>query len=170
VDERLRLDGYHPPMTVQQRDYSAIASHLEPTRDRQHAMQTVANALWNALGDLGVSWCGFYIDQPDEQDDRRLVLGPHRDKPACSPIGLHGACGQALLARRTLIVRDVSELGERYIACDPRDRSEIVVPLIDNADRCWGVLDVDSFEIGAFDASDDVGLRDVLRAIGFRPA
>jgi putative methionine-R-sulfoxide reductase with GAF domain len=157
-------------MNARQRDYASIASHLEPTDDRQRAMQTVANVLWNALHELGVSWCGFYIDRPEEPDDRRLVLGPHRDKPACSPIGLHGACGQALVARKTLIVRDVAELGAGYIACDPRDRAEIVVPLVDHADRCWGVLDVDSFEVGAFDTSDDSGLREVLEAVGLRPA
>jgi putative methionine-R-sulfoxide reductase with GAF domain len=157
-------------MTAPLRDYVSIASHLEPTQDRQHAMQTAVNVLWNALSDLGVSWCGFYVDQPDEPDDRRLVLGPHRDKPACSPIGLHGACGQALLARRTLIVRDVAELGAGYIACDPRDRSEIVVPVVDEADRCWGVLDVDSFDVNAFDESDAAGLRGALHAVGLRPA
>jgi putative methionine-R-sulfoxide reductase with GAF domain len=28
----------------------------------------------------------------------------------------------------------------------------------------WGVLDVDSWEVGAFDTSDDVGLRAILAA------
>ena len=101
-----------------------------------------------------------------EPDDRRLVLGPCRDKPACSPIGLHGACGQALLSRRTLIVRDVADLGSGYIACDPRDRSEIVVPLIDSTDRCWGVLDLDSWEVGSFSDDDERGLKLVLHAAG----
>jgi putative methionine-R-sulfoxide reductase with GAF domain len=157
-------------MSTSLRDYASIAEHLEPADQRHHAMQTAANVLWNALHERGVSWCGFYLDQPDEPEDRRLVLGPHRDKPACSPIGLHGACGQALLQRRTLIVSDVAELGENYIACDPRDRSEIVIPLMNDGGRCWGVLDVDSFDIAAFDDSDDAGLRSVLRAVGLTPA
>jgi putative methionine-R-sulfoxide reductase with GAF domain len=129
-------------------------------------MQAVANALWDALRDLDVSWVGFYLDRPDAADDRRLELGPHRDRPACSPIGLHGACGQALRSRRPLIVDDVADLGEGYVACDPRDRSEIVIPLLDEAGECWGVLDLDSWSVGAFDSADEVGLLEVLRAAG----
>lgn len=129
-------------------------------------MQAVVDALWEAFKIKAVSWVGFYVDQPHQPDDRRLVLGPCRDKPACSPIGLHGVCGQALLSRKTRIVRDVRELGEQYVACDPRDRSEIVVPLVNERGECWGVLDLDSHEIGAFDERDDAGLRNVLKAAG----
>lgn len=127
-------------------------------------MRIVVDAIWDALHEDRVSWVGFYLDQPNEPDDRRLVLGPCRDKPACSPIGLHGVCGQALISRTVRIVDDVNELGEDYIACDPRDRSEIVVPLIDADGRCRGVLDIDSWQVGAFDQSDAAGLREVLRA------
>jgi putative methionine-R-sulfoxide reductase with GAF domain len=148
------------------RDYDSIANTLGADGSRDERMVTVADALWDALHGKGVSWCGFYIDQPDEPDDRRLILGPHRDKPACSPIGLHGACGQALIARATLIVRDVAELGEGYIACDPRDRSEIVIPLFHDEGTCWGVLDIDSRDIAAFDEADEAGLKRVLAAAG----
>ena len=126
-------------------------------------MQVVVDALWDGLHETGVSWVGFYL--ADGAD--RLVLGPRRDKPACSPIGLHGVCGQAFTARRTRIVRDVAELGEAYIACDPRDRSEIVVPLLEApAGACWGLLDLDSHEVAAFDERDEQGLKTVLRAVG----
>lgn len=133
-------------------------------RTREAAMQTVADACWRRLHDAGVSWIGFYLDQPGEPDDRRMILGPRRDKPACSPIGLHGACGQALVSRRTLIVRDVRELGPNYIACDLRDQSELVIPLIEPGGRCWGVLDVDSWDLAAFDESDEAGLKRILAA------
>jgi len=129
-------------------------------------MQAVVDVLWDCFHDQGVSWVGFYVDQPNEPDDRRLVLGPCRDKPACSPIGLHGVCGQALRSRAVRIVRDVNELGGNYIACDPRDRSEIVVPLIDSDGNCPAVLDVDSWQVGAFDETDAAGLGEVLRAAG----
>lgn len=133
-------------------------------------MRAVVDELWEQLHDTGVSWVGFYIDHPNRPDDRRLELGPCRDKPACSPIGLHGACGQALQARQLLIVDDVRTLGAHYIACDPRDRSEIVVPLIDREGACWGVLDVDSWELNAFEHCDAVGLQNVLRASGLLEA
>lgn len=129
-------------------------------------MRIVVDAAWPRLCKAGVSWIGFYVDHPDLGDDRRLVLGPCRDKPACSPIGVHGACGRALLSKQTLIVRDVAELGSNYVACDPRDRSEIVIPLHDEGGGCWGVLDVDSWDIGAFDERDAEGLSSVLRAAG----
>ncbi|MCB9848730.1 MAG: hypothetical protein H6814_09990 [Phycisphaeraceae bacterium] len=146
-------------------------------------LRVVIDALWDGLCGAGVSWAGFYRAIPGAPGDRAMALGPSRDKPACSPIGLHGVCGQALTGRRTRIIRDVEELGGAYVACDPRDRSEIVLPCFcrvndgaddgadDRADDgaepvCWGVLDLDSFEIGAFDESDERGLALVLGAAG----
>jgi putative methionine-R-sulfoxide reductase with GAF domain len=127
-------------------------------------MKVVVDALWDALHDKGISWLGFYVDHPTEPDDRRLILGPRRDKPACSPIALHGVCGQTLLGRKVMIVRDVADLGPNYVACDPRDKSEVAIPLLDEAGACWGVFDVDSWDVGAFDERDAAGLAEVLRA------
>ncbi len=168
-----------------QRDYHAIADRLahvadrltpggdrltpaadRRTADRAARMRAVVDALWQALRDKGVSWVGFYLHEAGDE----LVLGPLRDKPACSPIGLHGACGQAFRSRQPLVVRDVAELGANYVACDPRDRSEVVIPLFDPDGRCWGVLDVDSFEVGAFDDRDVDGLRAVLERAGLSTA
>lgn len=123
-------------------------------------MQVVVDALWGALHPTGVSWVGFYIHEGGDE----LILGPRRDKPACSPIGLHGAGGQACISRKPLVVRDVGELGADYIACDPRDRSEVVLPLIDESGTCWGVLDLDSHETNSFDDADVEGLQRVLLA------
>ncbi len=148
------------------RQYDRVSSGVDDAGPREDRMHAVVDALWEAFAVEGVSWVGFYVDHLDQPDDRRLVLGPCRDKPACSPVGMHGACGQALIAREVLIVRDVAELGEAYITCDPRDRSEIVVPLIDERGTCWGVLDIDSWEVGAFDEADARGLIDVLVAAG----
>ncbi|MCG3128802.1 MAG: Free methionine-R-sulfoxide reductase [Phycisphaerae bacterium] len=125
-------------------------------------MQLVVDLLWDALRDTGVSWLGFYVHEGGDE----LVLGPLRDKPACSPIGLHGACGQTLLSRRPLVVRDVRELGGGYIACDPRDRSEVVIPLFESDGRCWGVLDLDSHDVESFSDADVVGLERIVRAAG----
>ncbi len=148
------------------RPYVAIAARLKAGGTREARMKAVVEALWDALRDQGVSWVGFYVEQPGAPDDRRLVLGPCRNKPACSPMGVHGVCGQALRFRRPRIVEDVTKLGPDYVACDPLDRSEITVPLLDLAQRAWGVLDLDSHEFGAFDENDAVGLRIVLDAAG----
>ena len=132
------------------------------TGDRTARMRAVVDAMWDALHGTAVSWVGFYVHEGGEE----LILGPRRDKAACSPIGLHGVCGQAFRRREPIIVRDVTELGENYIACDPRDRSEVVIPLLGESGSCWGVLDLDSHEIGAFDDTDVTGLQQVLQAAG----
>lgn len=149
-----------------ERPYAAVAAQLTTAGARPERLQRVVDALWDALHDRGVSWVGFYLHEGRDE----LVLGPRRDKPACSPIGLHGACGQAFRRRQPLIVRDVQDLGADYIACDPRDRSEVVLALLGDDGTCWGVLDLDSHSVGAFDERDVAGLRQVLAAAGFRAA
>lgn len=133
------------------RAYAAIEEKLLAIKgSRLDRMRAAADVLWESLSPTGISWVGFYTASPG---DAEMLLGPCRDKPACSPIELHGACGQCWASRRSLVVHDVTVLGEGYIACDPRDRSEVVIPLFDDGE-CWGVLDLDSYEVGAFDASD----------------
>ena len=119
---------------------------------------------WPHLKETGVSWIGFYLDTPDD-DLQELTLGPSRGGPACSPIGLHGACGKAFLENAPLVVRDVAELGADYIACDPRDRSELVVP-IRGKNGLVGVLALDSHAIGAFDEQDARWLQQALALAG----
>lgn len=145
-----------------QRPYQDLSRQLAFAGDREQRMRALVDALWEALAATGVSWVGFYLYQGNQE----LVLGPSRDKPACSPIGLHGACGRAFTEGRALVVRDVADLGENYVACDPRDRSELVIPLFEPDGTCWGVLDLDSFDIGAFDETDIQGLHELFRAAG----
>ena len=142
------------------RDYADIAKRSEECGDRTERMQAVVDALWRALLNKGVSWVGFYLPEGENQ----LVLGPSCEKPACSPIGMHGVCGQSFRNRQAMIVHDVRDLGDNYVACDPRDRSEVVVPLLESDGHCWAVLDLDSFEVGAFNESDIAGLQTVLHA------
>lgn len=181
------------------RQYDAIvrailAAGLPSHATRAERMEAAVDAIWNGLRNTGVSWVGFYIAEEEEPDDRRLILGPRRDKPACSPIGLQGVCGACYRTGAVQIVRDVRDLGTSYVACDPRDASEIVIPLIetdgaggrdalptssDSDDRrealltkkpgrCWGVLDLDSWDIGSFDERDGDGLREALQAAGLQ--
>lgn len=138
------------------------------TGDRSQRMRTIADALWDALAPRGVSWIGFYqIARADNdhavEPGSAMLLGPHRNKPACSPIGMHGACGQSFTERTTLVVTDVAHLGEGYVACDPKDLAELVIPCVDENGDAWGVLDADSFERGCFDARDAAEIWRVLR-------
>lgn len=95
------------------------------------------------------SWIGFYITRSPNE----LVLGPFQGKIACVRIAFgRGVCGTAAAEKRTLIVPDVEKF-PGHIACDAGSRSEIVVPIVrDN--RCVAVLDLDSYELAAFDETD----------------
>ena len=137
---------------------AAISAAITAEMDATARMQVIVDALWDEFGaHRPVSWVGFYL-----MGDREMVLGPRRDKPACSPIRLHGACGTAVMMGGTLIVPDVRELGEAYIACDPRDLSEIVVPIITPEGCIPGVLDVDSHAVGAFGETDQRALEGII--------
>lgn len=146
------------------RDYTPLLTAIEPSPDRGVLLQRAVDALWAAFAPQGVSWVGFYLWSRSSPDE--LTLGPRRDKPACSPIGLHGACGRCFLSRRPLVVTDVANLGAGYIACDPRDRSEVVVPLLNPDGSCWAVLDIDSHAVNAFDTFDALSLARLLRHLG----
>lgn len=141
------------------------------TGNRGERMSAAADLLWEALHQVGVSWIGFYEiaregNTHGAEPGGAMILGPHRDRPACSPIALHGACGRCWTSKRPLVVTDVAKLGEGYVACDPRDRSEVVVPCLDADGSCWGVLDGDSFEPGCFTPDDAARLAEFLAAAG----
>lgn len=146
------------------RDYLPLLDKLKPGKDFQHTMSLVCDGLWDAFSTRGVSWVGFYL--PDPTNHENLILGPRRDKPACSPIGLHGVCGRGFVGKRPVIVRDVIVMGSNYIACDPRDKSELVIPMINPDGSCAGVIDIDSHDIGAFTMHDALCVWRLLRHLG----
>lgn len=155
------------PSLARERDYDALHSVLPRAGDREARLQGVVDALWNAFGTRGYSWVGFYeIDSAGEA----MILTHRQPKPACSPIGLHGCCGRSWRERSSIVVHDVAALGNGYIACDPRDRSEVVVPMFNPDGTCWGVLDVDSFDVGAFSERDAVGLARLCERAGVSAA
>lgn len=158
------------------RDYSTI--DIDAAVPRATRMRLIVDALWERFGGgearhgRGYSWVGFYFGPGQPLDDGRtvgddeMILGPCRNKPACSPLGLHGACGRGWRQREALVIRDVSFLGANYVACDPRDMSEVVVPCFNQDGSCWGVLDIDSFEVGAFTRHDAEALCALLVRAG----
>ncbi len=153
------------------RNYAGMLSPLKPGPDREATMQIAVDAMWDALGSRGVSWIGFYLKTPGTDE---MILGPRRDKPACSPIGMHGMCGRSWQERKPIIVKDVATLGANYIACDPKDKSELVIPLFEPDGMCWGVLDADSYDVDSFHDDDVTGLTRAVERLGLstpqRPA
>lgn len=133
-------------------DVSVVARpYIRDPGERERVLREVIDELWRVTGPVGVSWIGFYTRSPGKDE---MVLGPRRDKPACSPIGLQGMCGRCLIERKSILVADVRTLGANYIACDPKDMSEAVVPLLDSDGGCDAVLDADSYDFGAFSQHD----------------
>lgn len=122
----------------------------------------VSSLIYHSLP--GLNWAGFYIYKGGE-----LVLGPFQGKSACARIPLgKGVCGASAKARKAIVVKNVHEF-PGHIACDSASRSEIVVPLIKDG-RLLGVLDVDSPELGRFDAQDQAGLEKLVRVFLERSA
>lgn len=111
------------------------------------------------------SWIGFYVLRGGE-----LVLGPFQGKVACVRIALgRGVCGAAAAERRTVIVPDVEKF-PGHIACDAGSRSEIVVPILRkrgaSAGELVAVLDLDSYDLAAFDGADAEGLAPIAELLG----
>ena len=106
-------------------------------------------------------WVGFY-----RVVGKELVLGPFAGPVACLRIGYgKGVCGTAWKERRTVIVPDVDRF-PGHIACSRLSRSEIVVPLFGGSDKAvFAVLDIDSADLGAFDAVDAVWLEKIARLV-----
>lgn len=145
------------------RDYGAcehaVGKVITAGSTMAERMQIVVDVLWGHLADRNVAWLGFY--EISEAEDG-MLLRVCRPRPACSPIGLHGVCGKSWREKLPQVVDDVHALGADHIVCDPANRSEVVVPCLDEERRCWGVLDLDSRDLAAFTTADAEGLNRVL--------
>lgn len=111
-----------------------------------------------------INWVGFYLYK-----NKELILGPFQGKPACTHIAMgKGVCGTAAASRKTLVVPDVHAF-PGHIACDIASRSEIVVPIVSEANLLLGVLDIDSPYLARFDEGDAKGLETIVTRIAALP-
>ncbi|EOT51326.1 MULTISPECIES: GAF domain-containing protein [Enterococcus] len=93
-------------------------------------------------------FAGYYVFDGEE-----LILGPFQGKVSCTRIAMgKGVCGESAAKNETMIVENV-KTHENYISCDSAAMSEIVVPMTKDG-QLLGVLDIDSSEIGSYDALD----------------
>ncbi len=107
------------------------------------------------------NWVGFYIY---EEEEMSLVLGPFQGRPACNRIDFgKGVCGTAIKEKRPLRIDNVNEF-EGHIACDSASNSEIVIPIIKD-EKVYGVLDIDSPEVGRFNELEEIYLKKVVEKI-----
>ncbi len=130
---------------------------LEGIHDEVAAMATISALVHQAFGHL---WTGFYrVAEPGQL----LRIGPYQGSLGCMEIRFgRGVCGTSAAEKRTVIVEDVTAF-DGHIACDPRSRSEIVVPVFDGAGELIAVLDIDSDRIASFDERDRQGLEKIVR-------
>ncbi len=136
--------------------YSELARELRGLmageRDPIANAANLSALLYTSMPDL--NWAGFYfLRSPDE-----LVLGPFQGRPACIriPVG-KGVCGTTVARRHSILVEDVHAF-PGHIACDAASRSELVVPLMREAEVI-GVLDLDAPIPSRFDAEDQAGIE-----------
>lgn len=166
--------------TTPLRDYAPLRT-LTPRDTTAATMAALNDALWQHFarrtdGDRGISWLGFYFAPHHTftdptgltltPADDEMLLGPCLDRPACSPIGLHGACGSALTTATTLVVTHVRNLGPNYVPCDPRDTAELVVPLFNDRGSPYAVFDADAFDPHAFAEHDARAIEALLIRLG----
>lgn len=132
-----------------------VTAALAGVNDRTAAMATISSLVHHSLGFL---WTGFYrVVAP-----RKLLVGPYQGTLGCLEIDFgRGVCGTAAETGQAVIVDDVL-LHENHITCDPRARSEIVVPVFDASGELIAVFDVDSDQPGSFSEVDRIGLEQIL--------
>ncbi len=134
-----------------------IKSVVEDEPDQIARMANVASMLHETFGWW---WTGFYRVINDE-----LVLGPFQGPLACTRIRRgRGVCGTAWDKDETLVVPDVDKF-PGHIACSSASRSEIVVPVHDEAGKVVAVLDIDSAELATFDNTDKEWLEKITRIL-----
>lgn len=135
---------------------------LEGETDWVAAMATVVCELHAALPYF--HWTGFYR----AVDEETLVVGPYQGGHGCLRIAFgRGVCGTAAATRETHLVPDVDAY-PGHIACSSTTRSELVVPVLRTDGSVLAVLDVDSDQPAAFDATDRAGLEELCRELGQR--
>lgn len=134
-----------------------VDSVLAGITDPVAGMATISALVHHGLGHL---WTGFYrVAEPG----LLLRVGPYQGTLGCMEIEFgRGVCGTAAAERRTVIVDDVHAFAG-HITCDPRSRSEIVVPVFDGRGDLIAVMDIDSDRPSAFTAADETGLEKLVR-------
>ena len=152
------------PETDRAAAYEAVLRRIDALLDGEDdwiaAMATVACELHHAFGHF--HWTGFYRAVTDDL----LVIGPYQGGHGCLRIPFaRGVCGAAARTQETQLVPDV-EAFPGHIACSSTTRSEIVVPVITPEGRLLAVLDVDSDDPDAFDATDQAMLERLCARLG----
>jgi GAF domain-containing protein len=137
-----------------ERIYIQLEGLLRKTKDLDARMATISAVLHHKLGK--VLWTGFYTLKNGE-----LLVKTYQGPLACQVLKINtGVCWTAINEQKTMIVPDVHKFKD-HIACDPRSKSEIVVPVRNKKGVIIGVLDLDGKVPDRFDNTDAAGLEKI---------
>lgn len=151
MEESKKLNRY-------KRIYSQLSELLPKSNDTLARMATVLAVLHHKMDYY--FWTGFYFLK-----DGQLIVGPYQGPVACQELEKgKGVCWAGIQRQEPVIVQDVEQF-PGHIACDPRSKSEIVLPVRNNNNEIIGVLDIDGKELNAFDQTDRQELSRIIRLI-----
>lgn len=140
------------------RIHNQLQELFRQTENRTARMATAASLLHHKMPHF--FWTGFYM-----LVDGELTVGPYQGPLACQVLEKKkGVCWTGMERKKTIVVPDVRKF-PGHIACDSRSNSEIVVPLFNETDQVWGVLDVDSRNRDAFSETDREWLEKIAKLI-----
>ncbi|MEM6594171.1 MAG: GAF domain-containing protein [Pseudomonadota bacterium] len=141
-------------------DYNTLAQTIESLTegetDTVALMATVACEVPHS--DDRFNWTGFYRVVAPEL----LKIGPYQGGHGCLVIPFsRGVCGAAARTGEVQLVEDVDAF-PGHIACASSTRSELVLPVWNEAGTLLGVFDLDSDQSAAFTQDDALYLQTIL--------
>lgn len=105
------------------------------------------------------SWTGFYFVASEDE----LHVGPYQGPVACQVLRGRGVCLHCARTGQPVVVPDVEQF-PGHVACDPRSKSEIALPVV-KGDKVIAVLDIDSHKPAQFDEDDIPRLTKILNLL-----
>jgi L-methionine (R)-S-oxide reductase len=149
----------HPQRSARyERIYAQLKELIEgKSPNLTAAMATVCAVLHHKLPHH--FWTGFYLVASEDE----LHVGPYQGPVACQVLKGDGVCLHCVRTRRPVVVPDVEQF-PGHIACDPRSKSEIALPVL-KGNRVLAVLDVDSDKPNQFDEEDVAPLARILNLL-----
>ena len=154
MSESIVISKNQPKEVVYSELFPQLKSLLEGETDLIANLANVAAALKEVFGWW---WVGFYLVKGNE-----LVLGPFQGPIACTRIAFgRGVCGMAWKEKRSVLVPDVNQF-PGHIACSSASVSEIVVPVFNENNEVFAVLDVDSERYDVLDEVDVEWLEKIV--------
>ncbi len=136
-----------------------IAALTEGEDDPVALMATVTCEVHHS--DARFDWTGFYRVTGPEM----LKIGPYQGGHGCLQIPFaRGVCGAAARTGEAQLVPDV-EAFPGHIACASSTRSELVLPVWNDAGDLIAVFDIDSDQPDAFTQADADELAVILKDV-----